>query len=727
MELYAKSNPPETIKKHTEQLDEAFKILKAFLPVDRIEKYAAAIEKMLLYHDAGKANPEFQNRLYRKIDQTAAFKGDFPKIPHEWLSPAFISDEDYQAFLNIDDGKGKIADLILYSIAFHHARSFVLEDEEIKGILETMNGLKEELQIPFELEYYYSLKSLKNTFDTERFRQTFSDRVLFKGILHKCDYAASAGIASEVERSYDGDYRTDFEHGLPFEFSKLRNFQKAGRAYRDQSVVQIASTGMGKTELSMNWIDGDKAFYLLGLKTAVEKMYDRFKALFGENVTLLHGESMSYLLEKGHYSDDASFDIEKARVKQLSYPLTVATADQLVISAFKFPSFEWIYLTMSYSKVVVDEIQSFSPESIAVIITFLKEIHQLGGRFLLMTATLPPFIAEELSKIAEFPAPAFLEKKRHRIRFTQSDILDETSAVREHFKAGHHVLVICNTVKKAQAVAEALKDCSPELLHSHFLRPDRKAKEKGVMEASATGAPPCIWVSTQIVEASLDIDFDVLFSESAPVDSLFQRFGRCFRKRPYTADEPNVFITEPGEWASLIYDKDILERSIEVLQKHNGELLSEEIKQEIIDEVYDTRWLTDQNPKYWQNYKRYKDLLTLGFRVEKRAEAQELFRRIRPQTEVIPKEIYEQNEDEIQMLLKKLNERGVPYIEKMKMKERLKDFLLSVNLYDRKIDLKPSFSENYFAQIGVKVLMNCEYKPQTGLILTEKMGSGEFS
>src|SRR5699024_4868521 len=68
-----------------------------------------------------------------------------------------------------------------------------------------------------------------------------------------------------------------------------------------------------------------------------------------------------------------------------------------------------------------------------------------------------------------------------------------------------------------------------------------------------------IWITTQLVEASIDIDFDVLFTELSMIDSLLQRFGRCYRKRELDHDAPNIYIyTEDVSGKGSIYDKDIL-------------------------------------------------------------------------------------------------------------------------------------------------------------------------
>ena len=87
----------------------------------------------------------------------------------------------------------------------------------------------------------------------------------------------------------------------------------------------------------------------------------------------------------------------------------------------------------------------------------------------------------------------------------------------------------------------------------------RKIKEEEILSCSL-GKKGCIWIATQIVEASLDIDFDFLITESSTIDSLFQRFGRCYRKRSYDAEKPNVIVCLPGKASTDIYDKETLSK-----------------------------------------------------------------------------------------------------------------------------------------------------------------------
>ena len=79
-------------------------------------------------------------------------------------------------------------------------------------------------------------------------------------------------------------------------------------------------------------------------------------------------------------------------------PLTITTVDQLFRFVFRYHGYEMIPATLMYSKVVIDEIQMYSPSIIACILYGLREIHKLGGKFLIMTATMPKIFIKILEE-----------------------------------------------------------------------------------------------------------------------------------------------------------------------------------------------------------------------------------------------------------------------------------------------------------------------------------------
>lgn len=111
--------------------------------------------------------------------------------------------------------------------------------------------------------------------------------------------------------------------------------------------------------------------------------------------------------------------------------------------------------------------------------------------------------------------------------------------------------IVVNTVRRAQMIYEILsrviKDADIILYHAQYLAPDRVEKEKEIRnitgkESSYSERKKKIVVGTQVLEQSLDIDFDVMISDIAPIDLLMQRMGRL--QRHYRNDRPEVF-SEP--------------------------------------------------------------------------------------------------------------------------------------------------------------------------------------
>jgi len=174
-----------------------------------------------------------------------------------------------------------------------------------------------------------------------------------------------------------------------------------------------------------------------------------------------------------------------------------------------------------------------------------------------------------------------------------------------------------------------------------FIQKDRSRLEDEIKKFADKGKKG-IWITTQIVEASLDIDFDYLFTEMSTLDSLFQRFGRCYRKREYIGESPNVYIyTQDITGAGSIYDIDILNKSITFIRDFDGMFMEERKKTEMVDKLYSKEELN--GTEFYIKFKKAIAVLenVIDYDVTSN-EAQKLLRNI-DTVMAIPEEIYIQN------------------------------------------------------------------------------------
>ncbi len=744
MVVYAKSSPPEDLKTHTEQLLkelESFKELygerlERCIPQNFIEHFWKALELVIKYHDIGKLHTPFQNRIRKKLGLLLIQPEFREEVPHNLLSPAFLSEVDLQPFPK------EFHPVLYQAIAYHHDKDRereIIENptrwDEIKKIIEDdltpnllyLSDMQAIVPIPNKLKWAYRKKIERRIKASDG--EVYKLYILLKGLLHRIDHAASAHLS--VEEKPLGDSQ-DFV--IPYLIHKGVKkeciWQTDAVPYRTNNIVMTASTGIGKTEFAYLWLGKDKGFYTLPVRTSVNAMFERTKETYRNNefVGLLHSDSSFYQLEgalekMAERNDSNSEGLSQSLhlidiSRQFAMPVTISTADQLFTATFKYKGYEKVYATLSYSKVIIDEIQSYDAEIVAVILRGLREIVSLGGKFCLMTATLPPLYKEYLEKI---PNTILLEKTlhdiKHKIKLVNDDIAENAGQIIDAYLKHGKVLVIVNTVKKAQQVFEAIKkyidnkrlNIPTHLLHSAFTYQSRRKKEGDILDKNCTG----IWITTQLVEASLNIDFPILFSELATIDALIQRMGRILRDSKGKIDEPfiykgtlpNVHIFENASGIGYIYDKDIVNASLEELQPFNGKLFSEEDKQFVVKKIF-----SRENPNGTQYIKRFDTsirLLENGLEADNKRDAQELFRKISNMT-VIPVNVYETFSKEIDEAINLLDKTDIKRTDRIKALYTIRRHSLSIPAYKAKDGISHLRKDMF--------LCTYEYSPTMGLI-----------
>ncbi len=267
--------------------------------------------------------------------------------------------------------------------------------------------------------------------------------------------------------------------------------------------------------------------------------------------------------------------------------IIIGTIDQILMTSLKGKHLSLRHLGISGKVVIIDECHAYDCYMGSYLTKTLEWLGLYRVPVIIMSATLPPSRRDELiwaysgkkyvSNGLEGPAsyPLITSSTSLGLRHYTSDCfrdnmdvklewVDESSwksRLEEVLDGGGYAGIIVNTVKKAQAVYDIVRDVYPNdvvlLLHSGYTNLDRASHEEQILESMSTSrkSPPFrqIVVGTQVLEQSLDLDFDVMFTDLCPVDLLIQRLGRLHRHptrsldaRPRKLVEPRCFIMDMG-------------------------------------------------------------------------------------------------------------------------------------------------------------------------------------
>lgn len=178
---------------------------------------------------------------------------------------------------------------------------------------------------------------------------------------------------------------------------------------------------------------------------------------------------------------------------------------------------------------------------------------------------------QKIKQVTKFAGQSDQQPVELQVKRLQVDDDSLIQAVIHKIKHGGVAGIIVNTVKRAEQLARLVPDDVPLMvLHSAFLAPDRATHEQAlekVIGKHAKRPDQMIVIGTQVLEQSLDIDFDVMYTDIAPMDLLLQRAGRLHRhyiKRPPTLAQPQLYVMgingfgDYGDANEAIYEKYLL-------------------------------------------------------------------------------------------------------------------------------------------------------------------------
>lgn len=631
MTFYAK--PDQTYREHLEAVYSAWKeTINAKRPLlERVaKKYNFSVKRFIkgslltiAFHDIGKMIEPFQKMMEAIREQNSFDK----KINyrHELVSFIYtakywqaIKDDDYfscipfEAIAVVGHHKTLNSDLTSFNRESMMASPpKVIPDGINQAILIAEELFKREgLTLPsvkHDSKYEDPYKSLTSLISsgllskgiekdgTEKCRVIYS---LLKGILHYADWHGSgkASVLYSIDKDADTIIDTLINRcrvkGITYE--GLRPFQKTC-SNNSGHLITLAPTGSGKTEASILWalknvneMERAKIIYLLPTMVTANSIWKRMVAFFGEeNVGLTHSTANLFLRNDSVEDEEDKWENRQGILFSQSFikPITVGTIDQLLTTGFNSGKWALKEANASNSVIIMDEIHAYDGWTLGLIISTIRYFSSLGTRFMVMSATMPTFLqqlfSDELPNNSIVKEETLLNAKRSKY-FIQDDFIENApESIERALLDGKKVLVVVNTVSLCQNLSQKLSSLNPICYHSQFTLKDRKIIEEKISNARFV-------IATQVVEVSLDIDLDWLFTECAPPDAIAQRAGRVNRYRDPQRDS-QVHIFKASEKGEKIYnpinDSKLLHRSFEAF-KEAPEEISEKDLIELVEKVY---------------------------------------------------------------------------------------------------------------------------------------------
>ena len=380
----------------------------------------------------------------------------------------------------------------------------------------------------------------------------------------------------------------------------------------DKFVTLFAPCGRGKTEAALLWAISvlkkykrNKIVFAMPTQTTSNAMYDRFinDFKFGkENVGLYHGRSFIKLkdeLSKEKEDFDEEKDVEEIRSETFKgniffKPITITTVDHLIYSFVKgFSQADFAIGNLQNAIIVFDEVHYYEKLTLEHLLTLFKHLRKIDIPHLVMSGTLPEFMLKELQDYEHIVDKEGLNFEPFKIELHEETLCESriTDEITENYRKGLTQFVILNTVERAKEfyleLKEKLKESHDQpnimLYHSQFTYKDRIKKENEIYQRIKQ--KPFILVATQVIEISLDISCDIMYSELAPPDALGQRAGRLNRKGKYWKNEVEHKLKIYLPANNLPYDEKLINKSQITIKNYQKPVNYKEIK-ELCDYVY---------------------------------------------------------------------------------------------------------------------------------------------
>ena len=607
-----KSHPDKLLFKHVDGVLGNVQKITNRLSISRIAELAA------IFHDLGKINPNFQQKL---------IEGKSDGYSHHAYFSAFafytfcIDKENrnlIKSFLKKNLNQNELIALLII-IAKHHGHlpdfipkgnleiePYIISKDEIDSLFTFLQNTIEYLPAESFVSNYFTnekINAFSQFLNDCKIKNSFKDKIIFNNrnninpldFFLETQFAFSVLIQADKADAMDSPIIDDddkrihefcsiYSETLNQYISKFKGDTELNQArtqIREEAILNIrndlksdkrvfeltAPTGSGKTVMLLSLASkiirnkGDyRIIYALPFLSITEQVETEVLDIFKEfrgNDYIQRIDSKSTNSRFDNLQKDLDLNPDETKMKELdflafqervfAYPFVITTFVQFFetllsnrnSTLLKLPNF-------SKSIFLIDEIQSLPPRLYTFLIAYLSKFCEKFDCYaIISTATQPNFNLQNKIEITDFfesyelPRPLLDYKKyfesdifnRYQINHLKNPI-DFQELTQLLAKEENSVLVIVNTIDDSKELYSNLKEylCMENLflLNTHFTPNDRKKKIQ-IIKERLNKNKKTILISTQLIEAGVDIDFPVLYRDFALISSIVQSAGRCNR------------------------------------------------------------------------------------------------------------------------------------------------------------------------------------------------------
>lgn len=430
-----------------------------------------------------------------------------------------------------------------------------------------------------KLRQYLILSQYRRKFTYEDF---INFKSLYSNLIYSDKFEAIFSIPKQESKDIPIDVLESDIQNLPpnekrdaFRNFVLNNFDENYKLF-----TLTAPTGYGKTLTALNFalkFNKSRIIYALPFTSIIDQTYDIIAKIYKNNDISVSKAHHKTTIDEENLTEDDRYSKIKFLMESFSGEINVTTLYQLIFALFGNKNKDNVkFNQLKNSVVIIDEAQAI-PYNFRKDFILLCEIisQRLGTIFIFMSATMPVIKSEKFKEISNLDY--FSKQDRYVIKWLDIGGEDELLEKICEAVSDKNTLVVVNTIKKAQELFTKLRDKFNCFCLNGYMYDDHKRATTNAVRCAIDKnkvdplASKILLISTQSIEAGVDLDFDIGFREVAPISSIIQTAGRVNRHFGATRGELYVF-PEISKFTNLIYGD---------LYKVSGAILSDLKQKEV--------------------------------------------------------------------------------------------------------------------------------------------------